>query len=601
MRVGVAAVVALAASLLATPAVRLLAVRYGFLAMPVNDRWHRRPIALLGGLAMAVAFAAGLVASGMFRPLLPLIGYTAAMFALGAIDDLSHMRPLTKLAGQALLSGAFLWVAPHPSLTGIEAIDVTLLFIWLVGIVNAFNLLDNIDGLSAGVAAIAGLCYVVVLLGVGQVPLAIALAALVGAACGFLFYNFQPASIFMGDGGSFFLGSCLAGASVLAAPALHTQVVTVIAVPLLILLIPIFDTTFVTVRRGLEGRSAMVGGRDHTSHRLVALGISERRAVLLLYGLAAAGGLSAIGVQRIGGARSVPMIALYLTAVLAAGVLLGHVDASRDGKTDDGQAPPLMADLAYRYRWYEVGLDAALASIAYYAAFAIRFPDAEFSGFLGQFALSLPLVLTCQLTALWLNGKYRQVWRTVGSGELMSIVRAVISGAAAAIIVMLYLFRFEGFSRIVFLLYGGLLSFLLVGARITITSIDDHLRHRRARGRRVLIFGAGRGGALLLRELLQNHELGLRPVGFIDDARAKRRVKIDGVPVAGTVADLPALLDRLGIEEVLVSVRDLAPAQLARLLDACAGRNVAVRRMRFALDEVDASARPSLRAINHGS
>ena len=593
-------VVALAASLALTPLVRWWANRAGFLAVPVTDRWHRRPVALLGGVAIVAAFAIGAAASGAVPQVLPLMLYCSAMFALGAADDLWHMRPLGKLAGQAVITVVFLWAVPDLQLIGIPALDRPLLFLWLVGIVNAFNLLDNIDGLSAGVAGIAGLCYVVILMAAGQTALALALAAFVGAVCGFLFYNFQPASIFMGDGGSFFLGSFLAAASVLAAPGLHSRLVSVAAVPLLILLIPIFDTTFVTVTRGLAGRSALVGGRDHTSHRLVALGISERRAVLALYVLAAAGGVVAIALQQAGLTYSIALIALYIVTLLAAGVVLGHVDATPDPNAAPGASAPLVADLAYRYRVYEVLLDAALAAVAYYAAYRIRFEEPQFSGFLPQFLVSMPFVVACQIGGLWLVGKYRQVWRAVGAGELMAIVRGVVAGGGAAIVLVLYLYRFEGYSRWVFPIDGVLLAFLLVGSRIAITSIDDHLRHQRSRGRRVLIYGAGRGGALLLRELLQNHELGLRPVGFVDDHRAKQRVKIDGVPVVGGTADLPALLKRLAIEEVLVGVRDLPPAQLARLLDVCRLQQVTIRRMRFALDEVDAADRPTLRAINNG-
>src|SRR5262245_51457956 len=151
-RLGVAVLVALAASLAATPIVRGAATRHGFLAMPVNDRWHRHPVALLGGFAIAVGFAAGVVTGGASPALLPLLGYVLGMFLLGAADDMWHMRPLSKLAGQAIVTAGFLLVAPLPSLTGVAVIDVILLFVWLIGIVNAFNLLDNIDGLSAGVA-----------------------------------------------------------------------------------------------------------------------------------------------------------------------------------------------------------------------------------------------------------------------------------------------------------------------------------------------------------------------------------------------------------------------------------------------------------------
>ncbi len=175
------------------------------------------------------------------------------------------------------------------NITGLPVLDLVLAFAWIVGMTNAFNLLDNIDGLAAGVAAIGGTFYLIVL-ATAESATAVALAAFVGAMIGFLIYNFRPASIFMGDSGSHFIGSFLAGVSLLSMPGLKTELVSILLVPLLILLVPIFDTFLVTLTRRLAGRRAMVGGRDHSSHRLVRLGATEREAVFLLYCLAAIGG-----------------------------------------------------------------------------------------------------------------------------------------------------------------------------------------------------------------------------------------------------------------------------------------------------------------------
>ncbi len=170
---------------------------------------------------------------------------------------------------------------PPAHITGFAPLDGLLSLIWIVGITNAFNLLDNIDGLSAGIATIAGTFFLAALAPGGAMPLTLAVAAFVGASLGFLLYNARPASIFMGDSGSLFLGSFLAGAR-RCWPRRDSKPASspVAAIPLFILLVPIFDTAFVSVTRRLAGRSPMRGGRDHLSHRLVALGIDERRAVL---------------------------------------------------------------------------------------------------------------------------------------------------------------------------------------------------------------------------------------------------------------------------------------------------------------------------------
>ena len=171
-------------------------------------------------------------------------------------------------------------------------IDGAITLLWLVGITNAVNLLDNMDGLAAGIAAIASVFLALILFGNGQTADALLLAVFGSALVGFLVYNANPASIFMGDCGSMFVGFFLAGTALLIPLGGPPRgFLTLIGVPVLILLIPIFDTSFVIVLRTLAGRSIAQGGRDHTSHRLVALGMSERHAVWMLYGFAAVSGL----------------------------------------------------------------------------------------------------------------------------------------------------------------------------------------------------------------------------------------------------------------------------------------------------------------------
>ncbi len=175
-----------------------------------------------------------------------------------------------------------------------------LTLVWIVGITNAFNLLDNMDGLCAGTTLVAGAFLLTALAGdagAGQRPLYF--ATLLGATAGFLVYNVHPASIFMGDTGSLFLGLNVAAITLLANPGSpeRSGLVSVVVAPVLLLLIPIFDTTLVTALRLLSGRRPSQGGRDHVSHRLVAIGLSEPRAVATLWALAAAGGMASMLLQ----------------------------------------------------------------------------------------------------------------------------------------------------------------------------------------------------------------------------------------------------------------------------------------------------------------
>jgi UDP-GlcNAc:undecaprenyl-phosphate GlcNAc-1-phosphate transferase len=576
---------ALALSAVLTPVVRSLARRGGFLARPHSDRWHREPVPLLGGCAIAVSFAIVVVLAAPLGPLVPLLIATGLMFALGAFDDVLHFGPATKLVVQTIVAGVVVYMMPPTHITGIVTLDALLALVWIVGITNSFNLLDNIDGLSAGIATVAGIFLLAAVSPTGSTALSLAVAAFVGSTLGFLVYNVRPATIFMGDGGSLFLGSFLGSAALLAAPELKGGIVPVAAIPLFILLIPIFDTAFVSVTRRLAGRSPMHGGRDHLSHRLVALGIDERRAVLALYMLAALGGVIALSLQHADFGYSAILIALYVILLAGIGIVLGHVEAH--SLEAELPAQPLVSEVAYQNRWYEVLLDLALVSLAYYAAFRFRFQGEEFSHFLTYFARSFPLVLACQMAGLALAGKYRQVWRSFGASELMGIIKGVWMGVACSALVILYLpYRFEGFSRLVFAIDAVVLLFLLVGARVAITSTDEYLRRRRGAGQPVLIYGAGVGGALLVRTLLEDRTHAVVPVGFIDDEVSKRRLRLEGVPVLGTFEDLPALLAKHKIAEVIISIKVLDRRRLAEIAALCRDHQVTIRSMRFALEEI---------------
>ena len=284
---------ALAISLALTPACRSLAHRFGYVAKPKEDRWHKRPTALFGGVAItATALALGVVV-GPDTQLWQLLGCGAAVAAFGLVDDLLSLKASTKLIVQITVASALVFFGLRLQWTSSLAGDAMLTLFWIVGITNAFNLLDNMDGLCAGTTLIAGLFLLAGLYNdAGAVPTAVYLAALLGATTGFLFYNRYPASIFMGDAGSLFLGFNLAAMTLVGRKAGTgtSGVLSVIAGPVLLLLVPIFDTTLVTVMRLLSGRRPSQGGRDHSSHRLVAVGLPEPTAVAVLWALAMFGG-----------------------------------------------------------------------------------------------------------------------------------------------------------------------------------------------------------------------------------------------------------------------------------------------------------------------
>src|SRR3989440_2606722 len=328
--------VSFALALMLTPVVRALARRWGFVAKPKTDRWHKRPTAMMGGVAIWLAVA------GTYLVLVPhtpqgwvVVGAASFLFLVGLVDDWLHVKPYQKLIGQVI--GAAIVVNYGLVLPWTRSLPVNMLItiFWLIGITNAINLLDNMDGLATGIAAIASCFLTFNFLTGGQMTEAVMMAVFAAALLGFLIYNSNPASIFMGDSGSMFIGLFLAGAALINVSGGRSRsFVPVLAVPILVLFIPIFDTTFVTILRKLSGRAASQGGRDHTSHRLVALGMSERRAVWMLYGFAALSGLLAVLVQRMKLDVSLAAICGFTILLTLLGVYLAGVKVYDEKERD---------------------------------------------------------------------------------------------------------------------------------------------------------------------------------------------------------------------------------------------------------------------------
>ena len=366
-------VLSFAGVLALTPLVRALARRWGMVAGLKSDRWHKKPTALMGGVAIFVPVALVELA---FVPLsagaLAVMAAATFLFLIGLVDDVVELKPYQKLAGQILAAAGVIACGLTLPWTGSPPLNAAITLLWLVGITNAVNLLDNMDGLAAGIAAIAAGCLACHFLAIGQTDAVLMLAVFGAALLGFLVYNTNPASIFMGDCGSLFLGFFLAGSALLNPAAGRSRTfLPVLAVPVLILFIPIFDTLFVMVQRKLAGRPVSLGGRDHTSHRLVALGLSERHAVQLLYVLAGLSGLLAIMVQNLPLDVSLASIVGFTIVLALLGIQMARVKVYSEHEVRFARERPLVAflvSLSYKRRIFEIFLDVLLISLSYYTA-----------------------------------------------------------------------------------------------------------------------------------------------------------------------------------------------------------------------------------------
>lgn len=322
--------VACVVSLLVTPAVILLAKRTGAMDKPDARKVHKKPIPRIGGLAIYAGFMAAVIFvaikfgldAEMVRETVGLVLSGSLIVALGLIDDYKNLPAKIKLLGQigaaAVLVAAFdvridFVTDPFGDYIYLEWFAVPATMFWLVGLTNTVNLIDGLDGLAAGVSAIASFTIMLIALEQNFILVAVLTAALAGAALGFLKYNFNPAQIFMGDTGSMFLGFMLAGISVTG--AVKSVATIALVVPVFALGLPILDTTFAIVRRLRGGVPIFKPDKGHLHHRLLSVGFTQRQAVLLMYVISALFGLSAIALTAVSSQIAVLILFVVVVAI----------------------------------------------------------------------------------------------------------------------------------------------------------------------------------------------------------------------------------------------------------------------------------------------
>jgi UDP-GlcNAc:undecaprenyl-phosphate GlcNAc-1-phosphate transferase len=581
-------------ALVLTPLVRALARRYGFIAVPKTDRWHKKPTAMLGGvviwLTVLIIYFTFSLHSAYGKWILLASTF---LFLVGLIDDLVHIKPYQKLIGQILGSAFVVYYGLTLPWTSSVLLNMALAMFWLVSITNAINLLDNMDGLASGIAVIAAGFLALSFVNSSQFTEALILLVFAGALLGFLVYNSNPASIFMGDCGSMFVGFFLASSALINVNGGRSRsFLPVLTVPILVLFIPIFDTTFVTVLRKLSGRAASQGGRDHTSHRLVALGMSERNAVLMLYSFAALSGVLAILVQRARLDVSLAAIAGFTIVLTLVGVYLAGVkvyDKSEEALAmKDKPLYAFLVDVSYKRRIFEVFLDVVLVILSYWSAYAINFPPSSPAWKL--FIRTLPVIVFIKMAVFLGMGIYRGLWRYTSMSDLIVFAKTVVLSSVGSLLVLLFAFRFEGYSRKVFVIDAVLMFLFLAGSRLAFRVFRQLLPAvNKQNGRRVLIYGAGDGGELLLRELRNNEELRMAPVGFVDDDPAKRGKLIHGLRVFGGNGDLDTICAQQKVDEVVISSLKMSEERIQEVVHCCSEKQIAVKRMRITMEDLSSN------------
>ncbi|MDU2063808.1 MAG: MraY family glycosyltransferase [Sporomusaceae bacterium] len=302
----VAFITALVLAYLITPSVIKLAIKLGAMDAPDARKVHKHPIPRMGGLAIYIGFVVAVLASmHMDKDILGLLAGGTVILLVGIADDMLQLPAKVKLLGQiaaaivlVLFDIQIEWLTnPFGDMIYVEYFSVPITILWVVGLTNTVNLIDGLDGLAAGVSTIAALTILLVALQQNFWIVAVLTSALAGSALGFLQHNFNPAKVFMGDTGSMFLGYMLAAISILG--TVKSAATIALIVPIVALGLPIMDTTFAIIRRYNSGQPIFKPDKGHLHHRLLAMGLSQKQAVLLMYVISGCLGLSAIALTEV--------------------------------------------------------------------------------------------------------------------------------------------------------------------------------------------------------------------------------------------------------------------------------------------------------------
>ena len=533
---------ALAYSLMATPMVIKLAKIRGWVVAPRPDRWHTKPTALMGGIAIYFSFISILIASTIYFDFEWLIVVALTiMFVTGLVDDLYELKPIYKLLAQVVSTFFLVYKGYVFGNELLGWIGVPITFLWVIGITNAINLLDNMDGLSAGISTIVAVIIGAISLIEGDSQTALLAFVLAGAILGFLRYNFNPAKIFMGDSGSLFLGFTLSFLALSVQKNLNDASIYIIMIlPLALMVIPILDTSLVTIKRLISGRKIYMGGKDHTSHRLVAMGLTERKAVLILYGIGLLWGVTTVLLSSYkDNSLYLPIVAILLIATAFFGLFLSNVKVYNEseekiaylrsrGQNVDKGGVLLRLLLMNKKIIFGVSFDILIISASFYLTAKDTAMDASAN------YIILALFILIKILSFFLANSYRKTWRFISFSDLNS---NFISGLVASILLFIICNSF--FKNLEFPVYFYLIDFVLsfsgiIMMRVFFKYFRETILRYRSYSDRVVIYGAGELGHMLSKQLFISDKYRFKPVAFIDDDVTMKNTIINGIEIMGT-------------------------------------------------------------------
>ncbi len=576
------------------PVAKAASVYFGIVAQPSADRPHEKPTALLGGLAVMTGFVVAIgfvgIISGLPYHSIPwLAGFAVAMCLVGLLDDIVDLQPRYKLMLEVAAICVLVWWGPHLDFFPYNAVNIALTIFWLVTATNAFNLIDGIDGLAAGVGIVAALSIATVAGLHSHSGTMIAAVAIAGALAGFMVFNFPPASVFMGDEGALAVGLVLGVLSIQGSRFGEGSLPARLAMPLLALMVPILDTVTVTVTRLATGNPISRRGLDHSHHRLTRLGMSSTSAAATLIGLQVIAGACAIALSLVPGYDAIlliPFIALFF-ALVALFLMDRSFDAEAPGQIEDLPAiARIILSFGYKRRFVELILDAALVAAAYFGAMLLRFDFDLSIAQVDQMLAGLPWIVAIGCGSFLIAGVYRGIWRYTGLAEsLRFALAAILAGLAVKLASHVLPITMSRSALVIFVL---LLFNFLVGTRWSFHLFQRISRFLAHSARRLVIVGADARGAAAVQHLHSTIGGSTELLGLLDDDTFKHGKLFHGYPVLGSIEDLDSILARTPFDEIVIAQETLSSSELASLESFASSHKITLRRFMLGVTDITA-------------
>lgn len=606
-----------------TPLFRLLAGKVGAVDCPNSRKVHDKPIARFGGPAITLSLVLSLAACSLLFPAAfarvyssspeAMIGYGTLpwlvpglllVLALGVWDDLQTLEPAPKFLIQILaallvyLAGFQITITTNPFGPGsinLAWLSLPVTLLWIIGVTNAFNLIDGLDGLATGVALIALGTMGAVAVVHGETGIVLSAAVLGGTLIGFLYYNFRPASIFLGDSGSLFLGFLLAILSIESYMKVSTTFA--ILVPVFALGLPIADTLLSMCRRFFSWfvsgnpnqehisfrkvfRSIFQPDKSHVHHRLISKGLSHRNTVLVLWAVALLFGIFAFAVAVTDQVDTTVLLLILLAAFLKNGI--ARLRYREMDLLHNGIFYTVYNSLVINRRHFRKVLDVFFILGAFTLSLWLTYPDESGLASLtsSQLAWTLGLVFVLQTGTFLLTGVYRETIRRLGIADVFSFLKSIfVAVMLTATVHYLFLREALAFRPLFYVLDFYFLATLTLGMRVSFHLLKYFFHKSRDTKRRVLIHGAGDQGLLALHRLLNIDSEHFNPVGFLDENPSLEGKRINGYPIYGGHWKLERLISTKNIDELHLAQFPLPREVYRRIRKIAQEHDLKIRRL----------------------